>query len=90
MIAVSLAIGICGYHWTASLTWLDALLNASMILGGMGPVDRLENASAKVFASVYAIFSGLMFISVMGVILAPVLHRIMHKFHLDEGDTDAR
>ena len=89
MIAISLGIGICGYHWTAKLSWLDSLLNASMILGGMGPVDRLDNAAAKVFASAYAIFSGLMFISVMGVILTPVVHRVMHKFHLDGGDTDA-
>ena len=89
MIAVSLGIGICGYHWTAKLSWLDSLLNASMILGGMGPVDRLDNAAAKVFASAYAIFSGLMFISVMGVILTPVVHRVMHKFHLDAGDADA-
>src|ERR1035437_1511530 len=89
MIAISLGIGICGYHWTARLSWLDSLLNASMILGGMGPVDRLDNPAAKLFASAYAIFSGLMFISVMGVILAPVLHRLMHKFHLDDGDTGA-
>ena len=88
MIAVSLGIGICGYHWTAHLSWLDSLLNASMILGGMGPVDRLDNPAAKVFASAYAIFSGLMFISVMGVILAPVVHRVIHRFHLDVEDSD--
>ena len=90
LIAASLAIGICGYHWTAGLSWLDSLLNSSMILGGMGPVDRLDNPAAKVFASAYAIFSGLMFISVMGVILAPVIHRVIHRFHLDDGGASGR
>jgi len=83
MIAVALGLGIMGYHWIAGLPWVDALLNASMILGGMGPVDHLATSASKVFASLYAIFSGLVFISVMGVILAPVLHRVMHRFHLD-------
>ena len=83
MIAGALGLGIGGYHWIAGLPWIDALLNASMILGGMGPVDRLETVAAKVFASAYAIFSGLMFISVMGVIIVPVLHRVLHRFHLD-------
>ncbi len=83
MIAMSLGIGICGYRWLGNLSWVDALLNASMILGGMGPVDRLATTPAKIFAAVYAIFSGLMFISVMGIILAPIVHRIIHRFHLD-------
>lgn len=86
MIGGALGIGIAGYRWIADLSWIDSLLNASMILGGMGPVDRLETPAAKVFASAYAIFSGLMFITVMGVILAPFLHRIIHKFHLDDGE----
>ena len=89
MIVAALGIGIGGYHWIAGLSWLDSLLNASMILAGMGPVDRLVSPAAKVFASAYAIFSGLMFISVMGVILAPVVHRVIHMFHLDQGDTGA-
>ena len=84
MIAAALTIGIGGYRWIAGLSWIDALLNASMILGGMGPVDHLDSSAAKLFASAYAIFSGLMFISIMGVVLAPVIHRIIHKFHLDE------
>jgi len=87
LITVALGIGICGYHWIAGLKWIDALLNASMILGGMGPVDQLTTTGAKLFASAYAIFSGLMFITVMGVVLAPVLHRIIHKVHLDDGRT---
>ena len=86
MIAVSLGIGICGYRWIAHLTWIDSLLNASMILGGMGPVDRLDTSAAKIFASAYAIFSGLMFISVMGLILMPMVHRVIHKFHLADED----
>jgi hypothetical protein len=86
MIAGALGLGLAGYHWIADLPWVDALLNAAMILGGMGPVDRLATTGAKLFASAYAIFSGLMFISVMGVILAPVVHRIIHRFHLEDGD----
>jgi hypothetical protein len=82
MIAVALGMGIGGYHWIAGLGWIDSVLNAAMILGGMGPVDRLETTGAKLFAAAYAIFSGLVFISVMGVVLAPVMHRIIHKFHL--------
>jgi FtsH-binding integral membrane protein len=88
VLAAALGIGVLGYHWTANLPWLDSLLNASMILGGMGPVDRLDTAAAKLFASLYAIFSGLVFISVMGIVLAPIVHRVLHKFHLDEPDTD--
>ena len=88
VIAAALALGIVGYHWAADLPWLDSLLNASMILGGMGPVDRLATPAAKWFASGYAIFSGLVFISVMGIILAPVVHRVLHKFHLDDQDLE--
>lgn len=84
--AFALLVGIVGYHWLASLDWVDALLNASMILGGMGPVDALHDSAAKVFASAYALFSGLVFIAVMGITLSPVAHRMLHKFHLDEGD----
>ena len=86
LILVALFIGIAGYHWFAGLTWIDSLLNASMILGGMGPVDQLTNTGAKVFASVYALFSGLVFIAVMGVVFSPILHRMLHKFHIDNKD----
>src|ERR1044071_6936355 len=71
---VALGIGICGYHWIEGLSWLDALLNASMILGGMGPVNVLTTTGGKLFASAYALFSGVAFIGIMGVILAPFLH----------------
>ncbi len=86
LILAALFIGIAGYHWFAGLTWIDSLLNASMILGGMGPVNPLPDPGAKVFASVYALFSGLMFIAVMGVVFSPILHRILHKFHVDDKD----
>ena len=84
VIAVSLGAGILGYHYIAHFSWIDALLNASMILGGMGPVGNLEGDAGKVFASVYALFSGLVFIAVLGMLLAPFVHRIMHRFHIDE------
>ena len=85
-LAVSLAIGAVGYHVTASLGWVDAFLNASMILTGMGPVDRLETDTAKIFAACYAIFSGVSFLTFCGVLFTPFYHRFMHRFHLDLGD----
>lgn len=84
IITVALFLGIAGYHWIAGFDWVDSLLEASMILGGMGPINPLSSNGAKLFASAYALFSGLAFITVMGVILAPIIHRIMHSFHLDE------
>ena len=84
LISIALFIGVAGYHWIAGLDWVDSLLNASMILGGMGPVSPLTNAGAKVFASVYALFSGLVFIAVMGIVFSPIIHRILHKFHIDD------
>lgn len=83
-IAVALAVGVAGYHSFAGLKWVDALLNASMILGGMGPVDALHTNAAKIFASFYALFSGLVFIAVLAVLLAPFLHRLMHRMHMEE------
>jgi hypothetical protein len=84
MIAVALSIGIAGYRSIAGFGWIDSLLEASMILGGMGPVNPLTSDGAKLFASFYALFSGLIFIGVMGVVLAPLAHRLMHKVHLDD------
>jgi hypothetical protein len=86
LIAVALFIGITGYHWIAGFGWVDSFLEASMILGGMGPVNPLATAGAKIFASLYALFSGLVFIAIMGIVLAPVTHRMLHKFHIDEED----
>ena len=86
LILAALLVGIAGYHGIAGLSWIDSLLNASMILGGMGPVNSLSSTGAKVFASVYALFSGLVFIAIMGIILTPVMHRVIHKFHVDAED----
>jgi hypothetical protein len=84
LIAFSLAIGLAGYHWLAGFGWVDSLLNASMILGGMGPVDSLKTDGAKVFASLYALYSGLVIIALMGILLTPIAHRALHRFHLDK------
>jgi hypothetical protein len=83
LILAALGIGIAGYHWIAGFNWIDSLLNASMILGGMGPVNPLPSVDAKVFASLYALFSGLVFIAVMGIMFTPIMHRIIHKFHVE-------
>ncbi len=83
IVAVALGIGILGYHLSEGLGWLDSLLNASMILGGMGPVNELHNVAGKWFASLYALFSGVVFLAMCGVIFAPVVHRFLHKFHLE-------
>ena len=89
-LSVGLAVGVLGYHFFERLSWLDSLLNASMILGGMGPVAELQTRAGKVFASLYAIFSGIFFLVVAGIVIAPIFHRIMHRLHLDvdidEGD----
>ncbi len=84
LIAVALGIGVLGYHFLGELGWLDALVNAAMILGGMGPVDPLKTPGIKVFAAVYALFSGLMFIGVASVLVAPFAHRLIHRFHLQQ------
>ena len=80
----ALVVGMAGYHWVAGFSWIDSLLNASMILTGMGPVGELKTSAAKLFASAYALFSGLVFVTIMGITIAPVLHRFLHKFHMDE------
>ncbi len=83
IVAGALSLGVCGYRCAEGLSWLDALLNASMILSGMGPVTELHTTAGKLFASFYALFSGVAFITTAGVIFAPVFHRFLHKFHLD-------
>src|SRR5258708_12016302 len=88
--AAALLAGVLGYHLLAQLSWIDSLLSASMILGGMGPVDPLPNDAAKIFASVYALFSGLVFIGVLGVLVAPFVHRAIHSFHIPEQGNFAR
>ena len=86
LVVIALTIGIIGYHSLAGFGWIDSLLEASMLLGGMGPVNPLPNDAAKIFASLYALFAGLLFIVIMGVVLSPLAHRVMHKFHIDEKD----
>jgi hypothetical protein len=84
VLSVALTVGVLGYHFIAALSWIDAILNASMILTGMGPVATMSTTSAKLFASAYALFSGVVFLSSIGLVLAPVFHRVLHKFHLDD------
>lgn len=84
VVSVSLAAGVLGYHLVTGLSWTDALLNASMILAGMGPVDPMKDTASKLFASAYALFSGVVFLSAVAIVLSPVLHRIIHSFHIDE------
>lgn len=89
VVGVALFIGVAGYRGLVGLPWIDALLNASMILGGMGPVDPVRTDAGKLFASFYALFSGLAFLSVAGILVAPVVHRFLHRFHLEAGEAAA-
>ena len=84
VLAAGLGIGVLGYHCLGGLNWIDALVNASMILGGMGPVDPLHSSVAKIFASCYALFSGLVFIGIASLVVAPFAHHILHRFNLDK------
>ena len=88
IVIVSLAIGMLGYHRFAGKAWIDAFLNAAMLLGGMGPVGELDSNAGKLFAGIYALYAGLVLIAVTSLILAPVLHRVLHSVHLDESDAD--
>jgi hypothetical protein len=79
----SLGLGMMGYHFFEKMSWLDAFVNAAMILSGMGPLAPLQTSAGKFFAGCYALFSGLAFITTVGVVFAPVFHRFLHKFHLE-------
>jgi len=83
LICLSLSVGVVGYHFVARLSWIDSLYNAAMILTGMGPVVKLTTTPAKLFASVYALFSGIAFLSTVAVFFAPIVHRFMHIMHLE-------
>jgi len=85
LIAASLVVGMLGYHYIAEQTWPDSFLNAAMILSGMGPIGELNSTAAKIFAGSYALYSGLALILIAGIILAPIVHRFLHKFHLESG-----
>jgi hypothetical protein len=89
LVSGSLGVGVLGYHFTAGLDWIDSLLNASMILSGMGPVSSFPTTSSKLFASFYALFSGVVFIAGAGIVTAPIAHRVLHRFHL-EGEQSQR
>jgi len=84
VVAAALGVGVLGYHELGGLTWIDALVNASMILGGMGPVDTITSHAGKLFVSFYALFSGLLFIGAMSLVLTPFVHRLLHKLHLED------
>ena len=89
IVSVSLLIGSIGYHHFGEMSWIDALLNAAMILTGMGPVDSMTTTGGKLFATFYALYSGIAFLTMMAVVLAPLIHRLLHKFHLDEDEQEA-
>jgi hypothetical protein len=86
LICGALAIGMLGYHGLEGLTWLDAFLNAAMLLGGMGPVASLHSDAGKLFAGLYALFCGVVFIAVSGILVAPFAHRVLHGLHLEGKD----
>jgi hypothetical protein len=83
LVTVSLAIGMSGYHFINQLSWVDAFVDTSMLLGGMGPVHPLESTAAKIFAGVFALYAGLVFLALTAIMLAPVLHRVLHAFHAE-------
>jgi hypothetical protein len=89
-LCISLVVGTVGYAYFANLATVDAFLNASMILTGMGPVDKMENTAGKLFAGIYAIYSGVAFLTFCGVLFTPVYHRFMHKFHLELEDEEEK
>jgi hypothetical protein len=82
----SLGLGTFGYHYFGQISWIDAFYNASLILTGMGPVDEMTTVAAKLFASFYALFSGIIFLSTVAIIFAPIAHRLLHLLHVKESD----
>ena len=84
LLLFSLGIGMAGYHFLEGLSWIDSLLNASMILGGMGPVAPIQTVAGKIFASFYALYSGVVLLASVGILAAPIFHRFLHRFHLAE------
>lgn len=88
LVAISLFIGMLGYHVLEGFSWLDAFVNASMLLGGMGPVDPVRTAGGKLFAGLYALYCGFAVLAIAGIIFAPVVHRLLHRFHLERGKSN--
>jgi hypothetical protein len=90
VVAIALSIGMIGYHVLEKMAWVDAFVNAAMILSGMGPVGNLNTDAGKIFAGCYALFSGLALISIIGIIFTPLFHRFLHKFHLETSERVAK
>jgi hypothetical protein len=90
LVVVSLAIGTVGYHVFAGFSWIDSFLNASMLLGGMGPVGEFDGDHGKVFASLYALYAGLVFLVAGSIVIAPALHRVLHRLHLEVSEEEDR
>lgn len=91
LLGLSLYAGMLGFHAIEGMSWIDAFLNASMLLGGMGPVfDKPLSDAGKIFAGCYALYAGLAFIAVAGILLAPVVHRVLHRLHWEEPERAAR
>ena len=90
LMSASLAIGAIGFHLLSRQSWIDALLNSAMLLGGMGPVGDMGPAGGKLFATIYALYAGLVFLAVAGLVFAPVFHRMLHRFHLDTDEDERR
>ena len=90
MVFASLGLGTIGYHFTEGFDWIDSLLNAAMILTGMGPADPLRTTPGKLFATAYALFSGIVFLTTSALVLGPVLHRLIHRFHFEQDADDSR
>jgi hypothetical protein len=88
IVLFSLGLGMLGYHYLEGLSWIDALLNSAMLLGGMGPVNPLHTTAGKLFASFYSLFAGLIFLVIVGVLFAPLFHRFLHRFHLEFEDDE--
>jgi hypothetical protein len=88
LVGLSLAVGMIGYHIFEGMAWIDAFANAAMILSGMGPLGSLQTWGGKLFAGLYALYSGLVLIAATGIIFAPLLHRLLHHFHADVERSD--
>ena len=84
LFVISLGGGMAGYHWLAPMPWVDAFVNAAMLLGGMGPVAPLDNDTVKIFAGIYAIYCGVVFIATAGLLVLPLANHVLHRFHLDQ------
>jgi hypothetical protein len=88
LVAGSIVVGTAGYHWLGGVAWIDSFLNACMLLGGMGPIGDLHSNAGKLFASVFALYAGLVFLVCGAVLITPILHRVLHKFHWDADRAD--